>query len=117
MTDAPGEQLARTVRTWRDAKGWSQDDLAARAEVSRSAVQSIERASHKPRQSILGRVARALGTEPAVLLRGDPPPMLRATSEDARTDTIEERLWRVAISELSDEELEKELRRRRAEGE
>ncbi|GIW87692.1 MAG: hypothetical protein KatS3mg108_2016 [Isosphaeraceae bacterium] len=54
--------LARKVRQLRYAKGWGPDDLAARANISRTALYQIECGkTSTPRAATLRRIARALG--------------------------------------------------------
>ncbi len=67
-------EIGRAVRQWRIDAGYSQDELAARASLSRSAVQALERGSGS-RLATLLRVLRALGHEDAVdALRVDDAP-------------------------------------------
>lgn len=74
----------------------SQEDLAARAEVSRSTIQNIEAGRRKPQPASLKRIARALGTDLAALTREPVPPgdidELKALREmlQAALDRIEE---------------------------
>ena len=57
------------LRRLRHAKGLSQDDLAYEAEVSRSYLSQIEKGSFYASVKIVGRLADALGVEPAELLK------------------------------------------------
>jgi transcriptional regulator with XRE-family HTH domain len=47
----------------------SQDDLAERSSVDRSAISNYERGLREPNLRTIVRLARALGVEPAFLLR------------------------------------------------
>lgn len=61
--------FATNLRRLRNAKGMSQDDLAYEAEVSRSYLSQIEKGAFYASLKIIGRLAAALGVEPAELLR------------------------------------------------
>lgn len=64
--------LANKVRQLRYAKGWGPDDLAARANISRTALYQIECGRTAiPRASTLRRLARALNIGPEQLLSPD----------------------------------------------
>lgn len=52
----------------REARGWSQADLAARAGVSRAMISKIERGEASPTATILGRLSGALELTMATLL-------------------------------------------------
>ncbi len=63
--------LAKRVRECRYAKGWGPDELAGRAEISRTALYQIECGKTElPRAGTLRRIARALGV-PVDLLLGE----------------------------------------------
>ncbi len=54
--------LAKRIRDCRYAKGWGPDELASRAEISRTALYQIECGkTETPRAGTLRRIARALG--------------------------------------------------------
>jgi transcriptional regulator with XRE-family HTH domain len=61
--------FATNLRRLRHAKGLSQDDLAYEAEVSRSYLSQIEKGSFYASLKIVGKLANALGVEPAELLK------------------------------------------------
>jgi len=61
--------FATNLRRLRHAKGLSQDDLAYEAEVSRSYLSQIEKGSFYASLKIVGRLADALGVDPAELLK------------------------------------------------
>ncbi len=63
------EVFATNLRRLRHEKGLSQDDLAYEAEISRSYLAQIERGTYYASLKIIGRLAEALGVEPAELLR------------------------------------------------
>ena len=61
--------FATNLRRLRHAKGLSQDDPAYEAEVSRSYLSQIEKGSFYASLKIVGRLADALGVDPAELLK------------------------------------------------
>jgi transcriptional regulator with XRE-family HTH domain len=64
--------IAKRVRECRYAKGWGPDELASRAEISRTALYQIECGkTETPRASTLRRIAQALGVSIEVLLATD----------------------------------------------
>ena len=61
--------VAHQIRQLRYSKGWSPDDLAARAQISRTALYQIENGkTGLPRAATLRRLAEALGVEPEKLV-------------------------------------------------
>lgn len=62
MTAAPIERFGDIVKAQRQHKGWSQDQLAAAAAVSRPTVARIE-AGSAVSTATLARIAQALGIE------------------------------------------------------
>ena len=62
------EVFATNLRRLRHQKGMSQDDLAYEAEVSRSYLSQLEKGTYFASLKIVGRLAEALGVEPAQLL-------------------------------------------------
>ncbi len=61
--------FAGNLRRLRNAKGVSQDDLAYEADVSRSYLSQLEKGAFYASLNVVGRIALALGVEPAELLR------------------------------------------------
>ena len=61
--------FATNLRRLRHEKGLSQDDLAYEAEVSRSYLSQLEKGVFYASLKIIGRLAEALGVEPAELLK------------------------------------------------
>ena len=57
------EEFARTITAWRLSRGWTQDDLASRAGISKSSVSQIERGINgaMPKPITLGKLAYAFG--------------------------------------------------------
>lgn len=73
MDDEQAQAVGRRVRRRRRAAGLSQDQLAARADVSRQAVGALEAGRHLPRVDAAVRLARALSTTVEDLLAIGPP--------------------------------------------
>jgi transcriptional regulator with XRE-family HTH domain len=69
------------IRTLRQSKKWSQDELAEQAGVSRITITRLERGTAKAISlDVLDRIARALDVAPGALIErdgGDPPPAKR----------------------------------------
>jgi transcriptional regulator with XRE-family HTH domain len=63
------EVFAANLRRIRHAKGISQDDLAYDAGVSRSYLSQLEKGAFYASLKIVGKLAAALETEPAELLK------------------------------------------------
>lgn len=63
------EIFARNLRRARQAQGLSQEDLAHKAEIDRTYVSSLERGIYSPTIEVVERLAIALGTDTADLLR------------------------------------------------
>lgn len=61
-------RLAKNLIALRQAKGWSQEDLADEAELHRTYVSGIERKVRNPTVLILERLANALKVAPGRLL-------------------------------------------------
>jgi transcriptional regulator with XRE-family HTH domain len=61
--------LALNLRKQRKAKGLSQEELAHRADIDRTYISSLERSLYAAGIDVVDRLARALGTEAADLLR------------------------------------------------
>jgi len=66
-----GPRGGQAIRTAREAMGWSQDDLAARMGISRSAIAQWETSRAAPATNRVAELAELLGLEPADVL---PPP-------------------------------------------
>ena len=59
--DSVGERFGIVVRQLREARGWSQERLAGRAELNRSYFGEIERATAMPSLATAAKLAQALG--------------------------------------------------------
>ena len=55
-----GERFGQAVRQLREARGWSQERLAGRAELNRSYMGEIERARVMPSLATAAKLAQAL---------------------------------------------------------
>lgn len=64
--------FATNLRRLRNARKLSQDDLAYEAEVSRSYLSQLEKGAFYASLNVVGRLADALGVEPAELLKLPP---------------------------------------------
>lgn len=64
--------FGENVRRLRVAKGISQEALAWEAGMKRSYLSDLERGTRNPTVRALGRLAAALGTQPADLLKKPP---------------------------------------------
>jgi transcriptional regulator with XRE-family HTH domain len=72
VTDEPhpvAERFGRTVRTKRESVGVSQEDLADRAGLHRTYVSLIERGRRTASIAVVERLAKALGTSMAELMK------------------------------------------------
>jgi len=88
IIDGPAGQIARRLRIERDARGWSQADLARRSGVSRATISKIERGDVSPTAVILVRLASAFELTLAGLL-------LRAEGEGERLSRqADQPVWR-----------------------
>ena len=55
-----GQRFGAVVRTLREARGWSQERLAHRAELNRSYMGEVERAAVMPSLATAAKLAQAL---------------------------------------------------------
>ena len=69
--------FATNLRRLRNARGLSQDALAYEARVSRGYLSQLEKGAFYASLKIVGRLAEALGIEPAELLRLPPKRTIR----------------------------------------
>lgn len=67
--------VARNLRLIRQQRGWSQEELAFRAEVDRSYISMLENGSYSATVTMLGKLASALDVEPALFLMDPMPPL------------------------------------------
>lgn len=69
-----GDSLGERLKLLREARGWTQGQLAEYAGVTRSWLSNVESGEiDNPRADLLLRVARRLGVTIEFLITGDPP--------------------------------------------
>jgi len=61
IVDGTSARLASTLKAEREARGWSQADLATRSGVSKAMISKVERGESSPTASLLGRLSGAFG--------------------------------------------------------
>lgn len=89
IVDDTSAQIARHLRLERDARGWSQADLAKRSSVSKATISKIERGEMSPTAVILVRLAGAFDlTLAGLLLRteGERPRLSRDADQPVWRD-------------------------------
>lgn len=70
-----GDHTAKLfLREWRQLKGLTQDELAARLGTSKSVISELENGKKRWNQDHLGELAFALGCDPEDLLHPGPRP-------------------------------------------
>ena len=67
------EAMAVNLRRIRHDKNLTQEELAARADVSMRYVGAIERGKVSASVTVLGQIADALGVDPSELIRREKP--------------------------------------------
>jgi len=73
-TESLAVQFGRRVRQLREAKGWSQEQLATAAQLHRTHISLIETAKRSVQLDTVESLASALGVPPAALFTNDPLP-------------------------------------------
>ncbi len=63
------ETFASNLRRLRNAKGWSQDELALEAEISRGYLSQLEKGVFFVSIKVIGKLAKSLGVEPEEFLK------------------------------------------------
>lgn len=66
------EVFAKNLRLLRQSKGLSQEELAHLADIDRTYVSSLERGVYSPTLDVVERLAKALETDAAELLKNSP---------------------------------------------
>lgn len=66
------EELGRRIREKRKELGWTQEELAAKAEIDRSYIGGVERGERNLTFTMLCDIAEALGCDVAALTAGLP---------------------------------------------
>jgi transcriptional regulator with XRE-family HTH domain len=64
----PEKAIGSLIREMRLEKGWSQEDLAAAADIDRTYVSLLERFQRDPSLSVVMQLARALGIAPDIFM-------------------------------------------------
>src|SRR4051794_4260527 len=77
MADRVGDAVARSVRALRAAHGWSLDQLATRAGVSKGVLVALEQVRGNPTLGTLTRVADALGVPLTRLVQVEEEPAIQ----------------------------------------
>jgi transcriptional regulator with XRE-family HTH domain len=67
---SPAKQIGRNLAAARDRVGYSQEELAVRASLHRTAVGQLERGERVPRADTIVKLAGSLGVRPEDLLAG-----------------------------------------------
>lgn len=68
IIDTLSQRLGERIRTERESRGWSQNELAERAGVSRAMIHKIERGDSSPTATLLGRLSGAFGLSMSTLI-------------------------------------------------
>jgi len=71
--------LALNLKTLRQAKGMSQEELAHRADIDRTYISSLERSIYNASIDVVDRLASALDVEAVDLLKRPPESQPRGT--------------------------------------
>jgi len=88
--------LGRRIRTLRQLKGWTQQELGERADINYKFLGEIERGQQNPSFEILFKIAAALGVAP--------PELFRFEQEISDRKEIESRIKKI-IGNIPDEGL------------
>jgi transcriptional regulator with XRE-family HTH domain len=56
-------QVGRKVKALREAKGWSQEEFAHKADIHRTYVSGVERGVRNPTLTVLEKFGKALGVQ------------------------------------------------------
>lgn len=66
------KELGTRIREKRKARGWTQEELAAKAEIDRSYIGGVERGERNLTFTVLCEICSALGCDVAALTKGIP---------------------------------------------
>ncbi|KAF0154462.1 MAG: helix-turn-helix DNA-binding protein XRE family [Syntrophaceae bacterium] len=88
--------LGRRIRTLRNMKGWTQEELGKRADVNYKFIGEIERGRQNPSLNILYKIATAMQV--------DLPELFRSEHEIFDRKELETRILRI-LKKVTDEEL------------
>ncbi|MER7798606.1 helix-turn-helix transcriptional regulator [Microbacterium sp. NPDC096154] len=78
------ERIGENIRAAREAKGWTQDELAAATGIDSSNIRAHESGRSLTNLHSLVRIAEALGVEPSVLLTDITSDLFRTRADDGR---------------------------------
>ena len=92
--------LGTRIRTLRNLKGWTQEELGERAKVNYKFVGEIERGQQNPSFAVLVKIARALEV--------GLPELFRFERRELTREEMEERI-NILVKSLHDEDLERML--------
>jgi transcriptional regulator with XRE-family HTH domain len=70
MAGADRIRVGKTIRRFRLAKGWTQEELADRAKLHPTYIGGIERGERNLGIDNIFKIARALGEHPSILFGG-----------------------------------------------
>lgn len=73
--------LAQNLKKYRVAEGFSQEDLAHRADLDRTYISALERSRYSASVDVLDKLADALGVHPSALLAHDVAPKTTVVGE------------------------------------
>jgi transcriptional regulator with XRE-family HTH domain len=65
------DTLARNLREYRSRRGFSQEELAHRAEIDRTYVSALERSVYAATVDVIEKLAEALSVKPEELLESE----------------------------------------------
>lgn len=65
------DTLAGNLREYRSRRGFSQEELAHRAEIDRTYVSALERSVYAATVDVIEKLAEALSVKPEELLKSD----------------------------------------------
>jgi transcriptional regulator with XRE-family HTH domain len=74
MRSALLKELGKRIREKRKHRGWTQEDLAAKANIDRSYIGGVERGQRNLTFTALCDISAALGCDVAALTKGIPGP-------------------------------------------
>lgn len=63
------ERFGKRLKALREARGWSQEELADRASMHRTYISAVERAVRNPTLTVIERIAKALKVPITELLK------------------------------------------------
>lgn len=66
------EELGNRIREKRKARGWTQEELAAKADIDRSYIGGVERGERNLTFTVLCEICSALGCDVAALTKNLP---------------------------------------------